>query len=331
MSLSMRFAALSASYSARRAQKNSGSAGTVPHTNPEPPHTLRQHNAVSIRNIGEFQVYSVAPMAFADSTANSTQEQPDRRESPQPSHVTNHLDELAPQQAATHACLYLHPGGFTNTIKPKSWHFIDHIAGAGIRVEIPIYGLLPTFTAAEAIPFIQDSYRELVRDHGTENVSILADSAGGSLALGALTPIVDANPSSLILNAPWVDMDLANPAIPDIEQRDPVLNAAALRRAGALWSASIEGGTSSPVVSPIEMASSTLETWCGTTVRMYCGDRDLSLPDARAMTSTLRSAGVDAELKVVPGGIHMYHLAKTAEGRRDRAEMIELMTGKDQR
>lgn len=369
MSLSMRVAAAALAretLAAERAQQRTGTA-PQPHLTPEPPHSVRQHHALSSRSVDGFAVYSVAPMAFAPPT-------------PDPAEATA-LSELPPQRSATRACLYLHAGGFRNTIRPQAWAFIDQIVEAGVRVDVPIYGLLPEHGAAQAVPLVRQVYADLVSQHGEDNVSVIADSAGGALAVGALLLGGDAAPRHLILNAPWLDLALTHPRTAEFEQRDPKLRAAPLRAAGEQWASGYPGGLENPEVNPAAAlrpesrqadqgdsdsrgatARSDAQFDAGrdarsdaqsnsesdtrpnpeaptdsaglqallspsqrerTHITIFCGDRDLSWPDAHAAVTAFADAGMDATLVDVPGGFHMYHLASVSEGRRDRARMVD--------
>lgn len=286
---------------------------STPPTPAEPPHSLRQHFAVSERLEGKFTVYSVAPMEFGGASAAGDYD-------PNTAAIT----ELSPAQAATKAVLYVLPGEFVNPIKQRNWDFIAQLADAGVRVDIPLYGLLPEHNHAEAIPLIRRCYERLVTEHGAENITIIGDSAGGGLALSALASgKTTQSPAHLILNAPWLDMDLANPRIPDFELKDPILNPAQLRRQGALWAGDIP--TEDPRVSPLHLTADQLQAaFGGSEVTVYCGDRDISLPDAEEWASSIKKQGITANLNVARGEQHMYHLGKTRAGRAARKQIIEI-------
>lgn len=336
---------------------NTSSQPGTPGAPAEPPHALRQHFAVSTRDVHGFEVYSVAPMKFAEKSATDV------------AHYDPHADalgELSAADAATKAVLYVLPGGFAKPIQPRNWDFIGQLAEAGLRVEIPLYGLVPEHTCADALPLLRTVYEQLVNDHGAENITIVADSAGGSLALGLFiadylsdtshstagnygdratgsnaTSTVSSTerpdrlpvPGSLILNAPWLDMDLSNGLVASFEDKDPILNPEQLRPQGALWAqglvnmglADSQVATQHPIVSPINLPK---EQWSevlrGTAVKLFCGDRDLSLPDTQKLTNILVIEGVDTELQIQPGAVHMYHLGKSREGRAARKTMISV-------
>ena len=319
MSLSMR---LRAWLSGHRHPSFDATSDPTPPPPAEPPHALRQHFAVNEREILGFPVYSIAPMQFGATDGHSASAEA--------------LHELSPAQAADRAVLYILPGGFVNPIKERNWDFVGQLAEAGLRVEVPLYGLLPDHTVEQALPLVREVYSQLVTDHGADKVTIIADSAGGSLALGALTfPTPCPTPTSLILNAPWVDMDLANPDIPQYEAVDPLLNAEQLRRQGALWSQGLvamgvtdaQTATSHPAVSPIHLDPEVIRTTLGSTdLHVFCGDKDLSLPDARAVASKIKKQGVQTTEHYQPGAIHMFHLTNSREGKHARKTMIDIAT-----
>lgn len=299
-----------------RSQKTGTDAtSSTPPTPAEPPHSLRQHFAVSERNEEGFTVYSVAPMEFGGTTSTDGDYDPH----------TSAIKELSPAQAATRAVLYVLPGGFVNPIKQRNWDFIAQLVDAGVRVDIPLYGLLPEHNHTEALPLIRHCYEQLLAEHGAKNITIIGDSAGGGLALSALagTEVTPAatSPAQLILNAPWLDMDLANPRIPNFEPDDPILNPVQLRRQGALWAGEIP--TEDPRVSPLHLSADQLrEAFKETEIHIYCGDRDISLPDAEEWASTIKKQGLNAQLHVARGEQHMYHLGNTRSGKAARREQI---------
>lgn len=311
-----------------------GSRTNAPDAPAEPPHALRQHFAVSTRDVHGFEVYSVAPMKFAETSAADV------------THYGPHADalgELSPADSATKAVLYLLPGGFAKPIQQRNWDFIGQLAEAGLRVEIPLYGLIPEHNAADGLPLVRAVYEQLVAEHGAENVTIIGDSAGGSLALGIFAPDCEPlfpgssplpAPAALILNAPWADLEMRNPRIAEFLDSDPLLNPEALIPQGVLWARGLNdagvvsepgSATSHPAVSPLFLPDATLATTlCSTDVHIFCGARDISLPDAEQLASKMKEQGVQTTLHTQPGAIHMFHLTKSREGRAARKKMISI-------
>jgi monoterpene epsilon-lactone hydrolase len=66
---------------------------------------------------------------------------------------------------AERAAIYLHGGAYINEISSQHWALIAKLADAGVRVEVPSYGLAPQHSHREAYPFLTAVYRELLADH----------------------------------------------------------------------------------------------------------------------------------------------------------------------
>ena len=300
----------------------------------EPPHALRQHFAVSSRTVQGFEVYSVAPMKFGETSAEDVTHYDPHAEA---------LDELTPADAATQAVLYVLPGGFAQPIKARTWDFIAQLANAGLRVEIPLYGLIPEYNCAQGLPLLSQTYRELVEDHGAENITIIADSAGASPALGMFIARLEANavspeegllpaPRKIILNAPWVDMDLGGDGVEKYKDKDPILDPEKLRPQGNLWAQGLPDlridatePTAHPAVSPLNLDAASWPTlFGGTEFHVFCGDRDLSYPSSVQLTEQLTSTGLTATFHPKSGATHMFHLGKSREGKAARKVMAAL-------
>ena len=57
-------------------------------------------------------------------------------------------------------------------------------------------------------------------------------------------------------------------------------------------------------------------------ITLYCGDRDISLPDVEEWASTIKKQGITTNLNVARGEQHMYHLGNTRAGKAARREQI---------
>ena len=115
-----------------------------------PPAGLRKRHDVRSRQVGGFPCHSVTPRG----------------------------------RTADRAAVYLHGGAYVSEISPQHWTLVSRLADAGVRVEVPSYGLAPEHTYREAYPFVTAVYRELLTEVEASTVTILGDSAGGGLALG---------------------------------------------------------------------------------------------------------------------------------------------------
>ncbi|CCG03085.1 alpha/beta hydrolase fold domain-containing protein [Blastococcus saxobsidens] len=255
----------------------------------EPPAKLRKRHAVSTRRVGGFDCHTVAP-----------------RDRP-----------------AGRAAIYLHGGAYISEISPQHWALISRMADAGVRVEVPSYGLAPQHTYRDAYPFLTEVYRRLVADVEAPAISMVGDSAGGGLALGLAQTLGDVGlpqPGRLVLIAPWLDLTLSNPDLPAVEARDPWLSTAGLHEAARAWA----GGDdpTQPRLSPLNGSLADLPP-----IDLYVGTRDICLPDALLLRDRATADGARLRLVTCEGAVHVYPLVPAPEGRAAAREVVRTVAG----
>ena len=226
---------------------------------------------------------------------------------------------IAPSgRSVERAAVYVHGGAYVNEIVSQHWALISRLADAGVRVEVPIYGLAPQHTYREAYPLLTDVYRRLLDDVAPSAVTLVGDSAGGGLALGfaqALPSVELPQPRRLVLIAPWLDLTLDRPATRAAENRDPWLSRSGLVEAGRAWA----GGDdpADPQLSPLNGPLVGLPP-----IDAYIGTRDLFHPDIVLMKQHADAEQVPMALAVCHGGVHVYPLTPTPEGRAASAAIV---------
>ena len=203
-------------YKPRTATEERGRARLAELKGPSaPPEKLRARHDVTTRQVGGFDCHTIAPKG----------------------------------RPAGRAAVYLYGGSYVSEIAPQHWALISRLADAGVRVEVPSYGLAPQHTYRDAYPFVTAVYQDLLTEVDASAVTLLGDSAGGGLALGLAQTLPAAQlpqPGRVILIAPWLDLTLSNPDLPAVEARDPWLNSAGLHVAAAAWAGATHPFRSSP-------------------------------------------------------------------------------------
>jgi epsilon-lactone hydrolase len=227
---------------------------------------------------------------------------------------------VAPRDGASgRAVVYLHGGSYTGEIAKQHWALISKLTDAGVRVEVPLYGLAPQHTYREAYPFVTEVYRDLLADVDASAVTIAGDSAGGGLALGFAQTLAAEGlpqPRRLVLLSPWLDLTLSHPDLPALEPRDPWLNIDGTIEAGKVWA----GGDdpTQPKLSPINGQLSGLAP-----MDVTVGTHELCLPDVQLLQERARAAGADIRVTVCPGAVHVYPLVPAPEGRAEARRIVE--------
>jgi len=136
--------------------------------------------------------------------------------------------------------------------------------------------------AATVVPAIADMVAELVAEVGAENVTIMGDSAGGTITLAVAMRLRDRGlpaPHGTILISPALDLALTDPAIARIAPRDPWLAAAGPRAVAQLWRGELP--LDDPLVSPLHGDLSGLAP-----IILFSGTRDIFNADARSLAQS---------------------------------------------
>lgn len=195
--------------------------------------------------------------------------------------------------------VYLHGGAYVNQLAAPHWSIIAAIMHrVDVTISVPMYPLAPTHTVDDALEFLD----EVIPAHNTAPPILCGDSAGGGLALSYAVHQRETGRSpapALILFAPWVDVTLTNPAIPELEALDPMLYAAQARTCGLWWAGS--RNTTDPAVSPLYADLGGLPP-----VHTFIGDHDILQPDAQELHHRIREAGGASRLTIAKGGFHVY-------------------------
>jgi len=223
---------------------------------------------------------------------------------------------VRPRPGTGRAAVFLHGGGYVYGLSPQHWTLIGRLADAGVRVEVPLYGLAPQHTYRDAYPFVHEVYRQLAAEDPPQGIALVGDSAGGGLALGLAQELAgDGALRRLVLLSPWLDLTLSHPQLDEVGRRDPWLAQPGLREAGAAWA-----GGDDPTLARLSPGNGPLAGLPPTTVLV--GTHELCLPDSTDLLAAARKAGVDADLTVVEGALHVYPLLPVPEGAEGTRQVV---------
>jgi acetyl esterase/lipase len=183
---------------------------------------------------------------------------------------------------------------------------------AGVAAAGVIYRMPPRhpFPAAldDAIAVIEALQAEGRLSDGTWLLA--GDSAGGGLALAAAQTLRDRGkplPAGLLLTAPWVDVEMANPDLNASELTDPFLTRKLLGWTARLYADGV--ALRDPRLSPINGDMRGLPP-----VHLNVGTRDLLQPDVRRLQQALLRADVPVTYIQQEGAMHTYPQMAGAAG-----------------
>jgi acetyl esterase/lipase len=204
----------------------------------------------------------------------------------------------------------VHGGAYA--VQPTLLHWLSYttmVRATNATVVVPIYPQISQGgNAAAVVPQIAGLISQEIGQYGADKVSVVGDSAGGGLALAAVQWMVSQNmpvPKSLVLQSPWLDVTMSNPAIATID--DPVLNRGELVTDGLAWAGDLS--PTNPLVSPVYGSMAGLPP-----TYVYSGSDDLLSADVLVLQQKAIAAGAPISFILRSGEIHDWALLPILDG-----------------
>ncbi|MFN3549404.1 MAG: alpha/beta hydrolase [Mesorhizobium sp.] len=255
-----------------------------------PPNKIAQRMDISERNLDGMKVYEVRPMAGASGPR----------------------------------IVYLHGGAYLFEITAHHWKLIAEMAERlSAQVTVPIYPLAPEANAERIIGACMALHRDVLSQTAARNVVLMGDSAGGNMTLVISMLAAQEGlpkPAGLVLVSPPTDLSLANPAIHEVEKRDPWLGVPGAEEATRLYADGIDHADwrISPLYGDLSVLAPML---------VLTGTRDLLNPDTHVFAAKARSVGVPVEILEEPDLFHVWPLLDMPEAYRARDRMVSFIRG----
>ena len=215
------------------------------------------------------------------------------------------------------AILYFHGGGFRIGSVASHRDLIAQIALAcGCRVLAINYRLAPEHRFPAALDDALAAYGWML-DRGlkTGNVAFAGDSAGGNLVLSAMLALRERSlplPVSAVLMSPWTDLAATGASYVSRAQADPIHQRSMILALAKNYLGG-QGDPCDPLVSPLYANLRGLPP-----LLIQVGDRETVLDNSVMFSDIARAAGVDVDLQVWDGMIHVFQMfgAELAEAHR---------------
>jgi epsilon-lactone hydrolase len=223
------------------------------------------------------------------------------------------------------AILYFHGGGFRLGSVSSHRELIARIAGAsGYRVLAINYRLAPEHRFPAPLEDAIAAYGWML-DQGLrpDNIAFAGDSAGGNLALTAMLGLRQRGlplPAAGVLMSPWTDLAATGETYVSRADADPIHQRPMIAALAKNYLG--EGGDPrDPRVSPLYADLTGLPP-----LLIQVGDRETVLADSTMVADSARAAGVDVELQVWDGMIHVFQMfAELPEAHRAIASIAEFL------
>lgn len=199
--------------------------------------------------------------------------------------------------------LYLHGGAYVYEMMSMQWTMLSKLLDkADLSFTVPIFPLAPEHTVQEILPFVRSTYDLLLRQDTSKPITLMADSAGGGLAIALAQQLRDSGrpqPKSLILLSPWLDVTCSNPGQVDLEKLDPVLSSEGLREEGRWYAGEL--APTDTRVSPLFGDLTHLPP-----MLVLTGTHDLLHTDATRLQAKLEATGGAVRLEIYRNMLHVW-------------------------
>lgn len=218
------------------------------------------------------------------------------------------------------ALLYLHGGGYVAGSISYAKGFAGVLASkTGVQTLCLAYGLAPEHPFPGAVEDALSAYRYLLaQNFEPKNITLVGESAGGGLIVALCLRLKALNlpmPARLIPISPWVDLSLSGGSHEQNAKKDPALTTEELE---GFASAYAPNDREDPLVSPVFADLKGLPP-----CRIYVGEDEILLDDARLLHQRLTDDGVPSTLRVEPGMWHAYVLYGVPEANEVLEEIRE--------
>ncbi len=224
------------------------------------------------------------------------------------------------------AILYFHGGGFRLGSVSSHRELIARISEAsGCRVLAINYRLAPEYRFPAPLEDALAAYGGMLEQGlSPENIAFAGDSAGGNLVLTAMLGLRERGlplPAAGVLMSPWTDLAATGESYVSRADADPIHQRPMI---AALAKNYLGEGSDpcDPLVSPFYADLTGLPP-----LLVQVGDRETVLSDSTMFADSARAAGVDVDLQVWDGMIHVFQMfgKELPEARRAIASIAEFL------
>lgn len=205
------------------------------------------------------------------------------------------------------AILYFHGGGFRIGSVASHRDLIAQIAlASGCRVLAIDYRLAPEYRFPAALDDALTGYDWMLgRGLKPANIAFAGDSAGGNLVLAAMLALRERAlppPAAAVLMSPWTDLAATGASYVSRADADPIHQRSMILALAKNYLGG-QGDPCDPRVSPLYADLKGLPP-----LLIQVGDRETVLDDSVVFADKARAAGIDVNLEIWDGMIHVFQM-----------------------
>lgn len=205
--------------------------------------------------------------------------------------------------------VYVHGGGYSlgspETHRPLAARIARRV---GARVLMPRYRLAPEHPCPAGLDDVRAVWRALP-DAVRARAVLAGDSAGGGLALALAMQLRDAGeagPVGLVLLSPWTDLSVSGDSVDAFAEHEILLQRPGLEHMAGRYAGALP--LRDPRVSPLWGRFEGLPP-----MLIQAGGLEVLLDDARRTAARARAAGVEVELQIHDGQVHVFQATPMIE------------------
>lgn len=120
--------------------------------------------------------------------------------------------------------LFIHGGGGMMCPTLLHYRFAEKLVkNTGATLYFPFYPLGPEAKISESMMFIDEVYKEILKKHKAEDITVIGDSAGAALTVSACRR-AEEKPNGAVLISPSVGIDRSDGKMKELEDKDVILS-----------------------------------------------------------------------------------------------------------
>lgn len=199
--------------------------------------------------------------------------------------------------------IFVHGGAFISGPGKHHWDAIKEISlQTNLTIWMCDYPKAPENKISEVSDNMDAIYKTALEQYGAENISLIGDSAGGTLVTALTQRLVLRNlavPKKIILVTPVMDSSMSNPDIDKIDAIDPMLSKIGVRSAKKMCAENenLADVRISPINGDFDEFPRTI---------LYIGEHDVTYPDQLLTVQKLKESNINVDVITGAGMPHIW-------------------------
>lgn len=219
--------------------------------------------------------------------------------------------------------IFIHGGAFISGPAQHHWDAVNKIVKrTNCRVWMCDYPKAPETKIEQISANIDHVYKAALAIYLPNQISLIGDSAGGTLVTGLIQRLIKNNfrlPQKIILVSPVFDGSMSNPQIDLVEDSDPMLSKIGVLSAKRMCviNNDLKNILISPLYGSFEKFPKTF---------LFLAENDITYPDQMLVVKKLKKAKIDVEVIIGENMPHIWPLLPVMkEAKKSLDQIVEIL------